>query len=62
MYHLWHGTHKNRKYVDRHQIVDGVPDVQRIVRPNWSGVFEVTDNGVATKLLEYFTQREDDGV
>ena len=62
VYHLWHGTHKNRKYVDRHQIVDGVPDVQRIVRPNWSGVFEVTDKGVATKLLEYFTQREDDGV
>ena len=61
VYHLWHGTHKNRKYVDRHQIVDGILDVQKIVRPNWSGVFEVTDKAVAAKLQEYFTQREDDG-
>jgi len=62
VYHLWHGTHKNRKYVDRHQIVDGVADVQRIVRPNWSGVFELTDKAVADKLLEYFKEREDDGL
>ena len=61
VYHLWHGTHKNRKYVDRHQIVDGIPDVQRIVRPNWSGVFEVTDKNVEAKLRDYFTEREDDG-
>ena len=61
VYHLWHGTHKNRKYVDRHQIVDGILDVQKIVRPNWSGVFEVTDKAVAAKLQEYFIQREDDG-
>ena len=61
VYHLWHGTHKNRKYVDRHQIVDGIQDVQKIIRPNWSGVFEVLDKEVAAKLLEYFAQREDDG-
>jgi hypothetical protein len=62
VYHLWHGTHKNRKYVDRHQIVDGIQDVQKIIRPNWSGVFEVLDKDVAAKLMEYFAQREDDGV
>lgn len=61
VYHLWHGTHKNRKYVDRHQIVDGIQDVQKIIRPNWSGVFEVLDKEVAAKLLDYFAQREDDG-
>jgi hypothetical protein len=32
------------------------------VRPNWNGVFEVTDKVVAAKLLEYFKEREDDGV
>jgi hypothetical protein len=62
VYHLWHGTHKNRKYVDRHQIVDGIPDVQRIVRPNWSGVFELTDKVVEAKLQTYFKEREDDGI
>lgn len=61
VYHLWHGTHKNRKYVDRHQIVDGILDVQKIIRPNWSGVFEVTDKAVAAKLADYFKEREDDG-
>lgn len=61
VYHLWHGTHKNRKYVDRHQIVDGILDVQKIIRPNWSGVFEVTDKAVAVKLADYFKEREDDG-
>lgn len=62
VYHLWHGTHKNRKYVDRHQIVDGIPDVQRIIRPNWSGVFELTDKVVEAKLQTYFKEREDDGI
>jgi len=62
VYHLWHGTHKNRKYVDRHAILDGIADVQRIVRPNWDGVFELNDKAVDAKLREYFTQREDDGV
>lgn len=62
VYHLWHGTAKNRQYVDRHRILDGVRDVRSIIEPNKEGVFELTDKTVETKLRQYFVSREDDGV
>ena len=62
VYHLWHGTHANRKYVDRHKILDGVTDVLSILRPNWHGVFELSDVRIEQKMREYFEQREDDGL
>jgi hypothetical protein len=62
VYHLWHGTAKNRKYVDRHRILDGVRDVRSILEPNKDGVWELTDKVVEAKMREYFDSREDDGV
>ena len=62
VYHLWHGSAKNRKYVDRHKILNGVRDVRSIVEPNAYGVWELTDKTVESKMREYFTSREDDGV
>jgi len=62
VYHLWHGTHKNRKYVDRHVILDGIKDVRTIMRPSWSGVMEFSIRGISDKLKTYFLEREDDGV
>jgi hypothetical protein len=62
VYHLWHGSAKNRKYVDRHRILDGVRDVRSILDTNKDGVLELTDRNVDTKMREYFTSREDDGV
>ena len=62
VYHLWHGTHKNRKYVDRHEILNGIRDVRTIMRPNWYGVMEFSVRGVSEKLRTYFVEREDDGV
>jgi len=62
VYHLWHGSAKNRKYVDRHRILDGVRDVRSILDTNKDGVLELTDRSVDTKMREYFTSREDDGV
>lgn len=62
VYHLWHGTHQNRKYVDRHAMLDGIADVRKIMRPNWSGVWEFSVRGMSEKLLTYFLQREDDSI
>lgn len=62
VYHLWHGSAKNRKYVDRHRILDGIRDVRSIVEPNTDGIWELTNKAVDAKMREYFASREDDGV
>ena len=62
IYHLWHGSAKNRKYVDRHRILDGVRDVRSILETNEDGVLELTDRDVDKKMREYFASREDDGI
>lgn len=62
VYHLYHGTHVNRKYVDRHAILDGIKDVRKIMRPNWGGVWEFSVRDMSDKLLKYFVERVDDGV
>lgn len=61
IYHLWHGSRKNRKYQERHLILDGVDDVRKILKENRDGVFEVSDNKVRDKLMVYFKERDDDG-
>jgi hypothetical protein len=61
VYHLWHGIRENRKYLERHLILDGVSDVRDIVVLNKDGVFELTDSKINEKLEEYFISRHDDG-
>jgi len=62
VFHLWHGTHVNRRYVDRHVILDGVADIRKVMRPNWNGAWEFSIKGLSEKLLEYFVERVDDGI
>ena len=62
VYHLYHGTHVNRKYVDRHIILDGLRDIRKTIRPNWQGVWEFSVRGISEKLHQYFIEREDDGI
>ena len=62
IYHLWHGTRANRKYVERHSILDTIQNVEDIVTKNRWGVFELTDTVVNEKLKSYFIEREDDMV
>jgi len=61
VYHLWHGIRENRKYLERHLILDGVSDVRDILVLNKDGVFELTDSKINEKLEEYFISRHDDG-
>jgi len=59
--HLWHGSKKNRRYVERHSILKDVTDVRNIVRIAKNGVFELLDSELNEKLKLYFVGREDDG-
>jgi len=61
IYHLWHGSNKNRQYVDRHKILDGIRDVRHILEEK-DGVWVLTDKKVEEKLRQYFISRDDDGV
>jgi hypothetical protein len=62
VFHLWHGTHVNRKYVDRHAILDGIKDIRKVMRPNWTGAWEFSVKGLSEKLSAYFADRVDDGI
>lgn len=62
VYHLWHGTRENRKYLDRHKILAGIEDIRKVLKLGNEGVFEITDKAVEEKLRDYFNNRQDDGV
>jgi hypothetical protein len=62
VYHLYHGSRENRKYTDRHKILDGIKDVRFIIRVNKDGVITLSDKNINAKLLKYFESREDDGL
>jgi hypothetical protein len=62
IYHLWHGTHANRKYVERHKVLDGIRDIRTVVRANGDDVWELTDRKLESGLRDYFAGREDDGL
>ena len=60
IYHLWHGTSKNRKYLERHAMLNGIKDVRDIVKEE-DGIFVLTDSSFESKMIEYFKERDDDG-
>lgn len=62
VYHLFHGITANRRYVDRHEIVNDIKDIRKIIRPNWSGVFELLNRDVERRMRWYFMGRMDDGI
>jgi len=62
VYHLWHGTRKNRKYQERHTLLDGVEEIRAAIIENRDGVFEFKDPELQQKIRGYFDGRDDDGV
>jgi hypothetical protein len=61
--HLWHGSRQNRRYADRHRLIENIDGVDSILKINEDGVFEFKDevlelwNPLFTK---YFEERNDD--
>ena len=59
VYHLWHGTKQNRKYVERHAILDGILDIRSVLKDQ--EVFELKNKELETKMIDYFISRDDEG-
>jgi hypothetical protein len=63
LFHLYHGSRANRNYFHRHKKLQGVDTISEIVLANSEGVLEWVDKDKWNPLfLEYFKQREDDGI
>jgi len=63
VYHLFHGTMKNRQYEKRHSVLDNIKDASALIKPNGDGVFEWIDKEKWNPIFyAYFKNREDDGV
>lgn len=58
--HLWHGSRKNRKYAERHTILNSVKNIDSILYNNEDGVFEFSDTAFNTPFINYFEERKDD--
>lgn len=63
IYHLYHGARVNRKYAERHKMLDVGADIRVLTGKNEEGVLEWKEPRVwNTLFLEYFQQRHDDDI
>jgi len=58
--HLYHGARKNRKYVERHMMIDVEQDIRDMITINKDGVYEWKDESWNECFMEYFISRKDD--
>jgi hypothetical protein len=58
--HLWHGSRQNRKYAERHTILNSVKNINDILYKNPDGVFEFSDTAFNAPFIRYFDERKDD--
>jgi len=61
IYHLWHGTSKNRQYGVRSKIFRNVNDIMDIMKVNDDDIFELTDASYRKRIMDYFLKKDDDG-
>jgi len=64
IYHLWHGSKKNRQYETRDIIFKSIKDIRDILTVEPNGLFALKDSASSLKPLirKYFKNRDDDGV
>jgi hypothetical protein len=63
LYHLFHGSREKRKYFYRDKLLQTHSTPETLVEKNKDGVFEWIDKSTWNPIfLEYFQQREDDGI
>lgn len=63
LWHEWHGTRQNRKYQDRHKLIENM-DVLRDLRirdEGWLEWTEQADRRMVVGLSNYFQHRKEDG-
>ena len=62
VFHLYHGSRKNRQYSERHHLLDVSTDIQDMIKINSDGVYEWKDPKWNLVMYDYFKNREDDDV
>ena len=60
VFHLYHGSRKNRQYAERHKLLDVPLDIKDMIVLNKDGVYEWKDKVWSEVFYAYFRQREDD--
>jgi hypothetical protein len=61
--HLYHGSKTNRKYVERHRLIDNENDIRKLITINKDGMYEWIDKEKWNPLfIDYFQSRIDDDV
>jgi hypothetical protein len=58
--HLYHGSRENRKYVDRHELLNIQEDIKDLLNISKDGLFEWKFSEFNYKFLNYFISRKDD--
>jgi hypothetical protein len=58
--HLFHGSLKNRKYVERHEILNVKEDILDLIYKNSENLFQWKNPEMSIKLKNYFISRNDD--
>jgi len=60
IYHLYHGSRKNRQYSERHKLLEVSQHIEEMIELNKDGVYEWKDPKWNAVFLEYFKNRFDD--
>ena len=60
--HLFHGNLKNRKYVERHEILNLKEDILDLIYKNSENLFLWKNPEMSIKLKNYFLSRNDDEI
>jgi hypothetical protein len=61
-YHMWHGSRRNRLYKNRYALVEDIGDIRDAILINSDGLYEIKDPELQEKIMQFFVERDDDGV
>lgn len=60
--HLYHGSRENRKYSDRHNMLNGILDIRKELKVSFYNIFSFRNPNLQALLKSYFEQRLDDEI
>jgi hypothetical protein len=62
LYHMYHGSLKNRQYYDRYVAFKQYNNIEDIISTNKDGVYELIVPELNQHMLNFFKTRQDDGI
>lgn len=61
VFHLWHGSKENRRYVSRYDYLPATVDGEYPMHRRPDGLLEWDDQSHSSRMLQYFIDRREDG-